>query len=302
MRVSSRSKMSIAFTLFALAAVIAGLLASAALRGSTSSAHAAGNQVIRQISSAGTTSITSTPLGKDGLQAPEINSASAGLGNAPVPQFKYGVVNRSGSSFSAVSPSAQADAVATSSTALKISFNGINHRQQRLANNGNQFSLEPPDQGLCVGNGFILETINDALNVYDLKGNSLKGVTDLNTFYGYPPAINRTTGAFGQFVTDPSCYFDKPTQRWFHIVLTIEVDPKTGAFLGPNHLDIAVSQTSSPLGLFTIYRIPVQDDGTQGTPNHKCQGLPPTGLGPCLGDYPHLGADANGFYITTNEY
>ena len=24
--------------------------------------------------------------------------------------------------------------------------------------------------------------------------------------------------------------------------------------------------------------------------------------GPCLGDYPHIGADANGFYITTNEF
>src|SRR5206468_12620654 len=23
---------------------------------------------------------------------------------------------------------------------------------------------------------------------------------------------------------------------------------------------------------------------------------------PCLGDYPHIGADANGFYITTNAY
>ena len=28
----------------------------------------------------------------------------------------------------------------------------------------------------------------------------------------------------------------------------------------------------------------------------------PGTTGPCLGDYPHLGADANGFYVTTNEY
>ncbi len=32
-------------------------------------------------------------------------------------------------------------------------FNGVNHRDQRLANGGNQFSVEPPDQGMCVGNG-----------------------------------------------------------------------------------------------------------------------------------------------------
>jgi hypothetical protein len=123
----------------------------------------------------------------------------------------------------------------------------------------------------------------------------LIGVTDLNTFYGYPAAINRSTGVRGPFVTDPSCYFDQPTQRWFHVVLTLDTHPN-GSFTGNNHLDLAVSQTSDPTGKWTIYRIPVQDDGTQGTPNHGCS------KGPCLGDYPHIGADANGFYITTNEY
>src|SRR6266545_4469862 len=81
-------------------------------------------------------------------------------------------------------------------------------RDQRTANGGNQFSLEPPDQGLCAGNGFVMESLNDVLRVYDRSGNALVGVIDLNTFYGYPPAINRTTGQFGPFVTDPSCYFD----------------------------------------------------------------------------------------------
>jgi hypothetical protein len=129
-------------------------------------------------------------------------------------------------------------------------------------------------------------------------------VTDLNTFYGYPAAIHRAPPrVFGQFVTDPSCYYDAQTQRWFNVVLTLEIAPKSGDFLGPNHLDIAVSQTSNPTGKWTIYRLPVQDDGTQGTPDHGCSGnLDGTGHGPCLGDYPHIGADANGFYVTTNEY
>src|SRR5262249_11905673 len=35
---------------------------------------------------------------------------------------------------------------------------------------------------------------------------------------------------------------------------------------------------------------------TQGTPDHKCA------KGFCLGDYPHIGADANAFFITTNEF
>jgi len=183
-----------------------------------------------------------------------------------------------------------------SSPQLITSFDGLNHRDQRTANGGNQFSVEPPDQGLCAGNGFVMESLNDVLRVYDRSGNALVGVIDLNTFYGYPPAINRTTRQFGPFVTDPSCYFDADTQRWFNVVLTLDVDPVSGDFLGPNHLDLAVSTTSDPTGSYTIYRIPAQDDGTQGTPNHNCAG------GPCLGDFPHLGADRNGFYITTNEY
>jgi len=296
MPLSKRSKLSVVFSLFALLAIISGLLITGVVQRSQS-AHASGNQFIRQISSAGTTSFTQAAPGKDGFQSPEIDRAVAGFSHTSVHPFNYGVYNRSGSQrLSTVSPSAQGATAITSGPELETSFDGINHRQQRLANGGNQFSLEPPDQGLCVGNGFIFETVNDALNVYNANGKSLLGVTALNSFYNYPHSINRTTGVFGPEPTDPSCYFDQPTQRWFHIILTLGQDPKTGAFTGANQLDLAVSQTSSPLGAFTLYHINTIDDGTGGTPNHMCDG------GPCIGDYPHIGADANGFYITTNEY
>jgi hypothetical protein len=60
-----------------------------------------------------------------------------------------------------------------------------------------------------------------------------------------------------------------------------------------NHLDLAVSQTSNPTGGWNIYRIDVTNDGT------NAGGVNP---GPFLGDYPHIGADANGIYLTTNAY
>ena len=41
-------------------------------------------------------------------------------------------------------------------------FTGLTHFQQRTARNGNQFSTEPPDQGLAVGNGLVLEGVNSA--------------------------------------------------------------------------------------------------------------------------------------------
>ncbi len=186
---------------------------------------------------------------------------------------------------------------------LVRSFDGIDHRDQVLANGGSDFaSAEPPDQGLCVGHGHVTEAVNDAVRFYTTTGAPLGPPRDLNSFFGYAPEIS-SSGVIGPFITDPSCLFDPTTQRWFLTVLTAEVDPVSGAFLGPNHVDIAVSRTSDPTKSWAIYRLAVQDDGTQGTPNHHCTAAGPgTGDGPCLGDYPHIGADAAGFYVTTNEY
>ena len=247
----------------------------------------------RGIVPSATTNIQPTPQGSDALQSPEFDPSlvDPDLGSLS----GGGMVNRSIAVGPGAGLSASSGKKAKSNPQLVLSFDGLNHRNQRLANGGNQFSLEPPDQGLCVGNGFVLETVNDVLRVYDTSGNALVGVTDLNTFYGYPPAIVRPS-TFGPEITDPSCFFDSDTQRWFHVALTLYRKGTTSAFAGPNHLDLAVSQTSSPLGSWNIYSIPVQDDGTEGTPNHQCAG------GPCLGDYPHMGADANGIYLTTNQF
>lgn len=188
-----------------------------------------------------------------------------------------------------------------------LSVDGLNFRQQRLANNGNQFSVEPPDQGLCVGNGYVLESVNTVLRIFKTDGTPATGVVDLNTFYGYPAAIDRTKPAgqprFGPSLTDPICLYDQETKRFYHVVLTIATDPVTGGNPGPNSLDIAVSKTSDPLGEWIIYRIPAQNDGTQGTPNHGCSLNPDgSGNGPCLADYPQLSLDGEGLYITTNEF
>jgi hypothetical protein len=208
-------------------------------------------------------------------------------------------------------PSVTSGKKAKSNPTFNFGFEGLNHYQQRFARRGNQFSVEPPDQGMCAGNGYVVENVNDVLNVFSaatgasvLPDNTATNIVsgfprnvnhavDLNSFYGYAPAINRTTGIRGQFVTDPSCLFDAQTQRWFVVVLTLEVVPTTGAFTHVNHLDLAVSQTSNPTGSWNIYRIDVTNDGT------NTGGVNP---GPFLGDYPHIGADANGFYITTNAY
>jgi hypothetical protein len=172
-------------------------------------------------------------------------------------------------------------------------FAGISHLQQRLAGGGNQFSLEPPDQALAVGNGFVLESVNLAIAAYTPTG-TLLAIDSLNDFFGLAPAILRTVSppVFGPFTSDPRAYYDASTGRWFVTVLEIDTDPATGAFKGGSSVLIAVSQTSSPLGGWNLFAI---DTTNAGDPiNHPgC---------PCFGDQPLIGADANGFYVTTNEF
>src|SRR2546422_5834238 len=199
---------------------------------------------------------------------------------------------------------------AKSHPAFNVGFEGLNFYQQRYSRQGNQLSLEPPDQGLCVGNGYIVETVNNVLNIFNSAGQSVlpdntatnivsgfprdvNHAVDLNSFFGYPPAVDRAhSNLRGPQVTDPSCLYDAQTQRFFLVVLTLETFP-TGGFTTVNHLDIAVSRTADPTGLWNIYRVDVTNDGTNAGGVNPC---------PCLGDYPHIGADANGFYVTTNAY
>jgi hypothetical protein len=186
---------------------------------------------------------------------------------------------------------------AKSNPEVKLSFEGLNHLDSDSAFGGNQFSLEPADQGLCAGNGYILESVNAAVRVYnDANGAPVSPVLALNEFYGFPPVIDFSTFTFGPFTFDISCHFDPDSNRWFHLAVDLDQDPTTGAFTGKNYLDLAVSTSSDPTGTWNVYRIPGINDGTEGTPDHNCAG------GPCFADFPHIGVDKNGVYITTNEF
>jgi hypothetical protein len=289
--------------------VAACLMASTALAPAMAAAPVAADGGTRQMQSSGTAApVAAATASVDGIAVhefrPDPDAVRSGEPSASGPDLKN-------VQFGPVDGEAQAASpLAMPATNQRLSFNGLTARQQRLANGGNQFTVEPPDQGLCVGNGFVLETVNDVLRIFDTSGNPVTGVVDLNTFYGYPAQFVRPAGPQGPFVTDPSCLYDTATQRWFHLVLTLEVFPDTGDFTGKNHLDLAVSQTADPTGKWTRYQLDVTDDGSGGTPNHGCQPGPgprpghhaPTNPNACIGDFPHLGADQHGIYLTTNEY
>lgn len=294
------------------AAIVATSVATAPVAGASGASGST-----RVVPLAGTTSYNPSDEGNDGFGQPELGPGADAAGGGSSSHNQNGV-NRSRSiehTAASVTGAPVAAGVGVSSTGpatVVTTFDGLNHRNQRRANGGNQFSLEPPDQGLCVGNGVELEVINDVMKIYSPSGGTVKGTEDLNTFFGYAAQFDRTKFLVGPFVTDPSCLFDSATNRWFLAVLTLEVFPTTGDFTGANHLDLAVSQTGDPTGGWNFYHVQVQDDGNNGTPNHGCTGIPPFGSpaptipptfkNACIGDFPHIGADAFGVYLTTNEY
>ena len=176
------------------------------------------------------------------------------------------------------------------------------HNQRRDADGGNQLSLEPPDQGLCVGNGHVIEAVNDIFAVYTTAGvktSPATGFESMNQFFIGDHQIDRTVTPvqFGTFLSDPRCVYDTSTGRWFMTILSFARDPGTGAFEGPAKLWIATSKssvaTTNPTD-WNIISIFQTNDGTDGTPTHpNC---------PCFGDQPLVGIDANGVYVTTNEF
>ncbi len=174
---------------------------------------------------------------------------------------------------------------------LFTGFNGLNHFQQRNSNGGNQFSLEPPDQALAVGNGFILEGVNDAFNIYNTAGvPQLAAPIAATQFFNLPATIVRPDGPFGPFMSDPVALFDSSTQRFFVIMASIETNPVTGEFLAQTRLHIAVSQSADPTGAWTVFLLDSTDANN------------PDGQGSRLPDYEKIGVDQNGFYISSNEF
>ena len=159
--------------------------------------------------------------------------------------------------------------------------------------NANGFNLEPPDQGLGVGNGFVFEAVNLVFALYDTSGNRVAGPVSANSFLKLPPAFDSAGKTYGPSLSDPKVYYDQALKRWFVTILEFDVNPATGAATGRTHVYIAVSTSELPLN-FNVLSIDTTDDGTQGTPAHPdC---------PCFGDQPLIGADKYGFYISTNEF
>ncbi len=238
--------------------------------------------------------------GNGGYQASSPGTSSAKFSLQVGPTIEKDDAGNSGPSTQKNPPTVAPNPASNGITTQNQHFSGfpaLDHFDSNTASNGNQFSLEPPDQGLCVGGNFVIETINDVTAVYSASSHTiLSGPTALNAFFGLPVAADFSANpvVFGVETTDPKCYYDSATGHWFMTTLELDLDPASGAFTGQTHVYITVSQTSNPTGAWSIFTFNTSDDGKNNSPSHPgC---------PCLGDQPLIGADQFGFYISTNEF
>ena len=167
-------------------------------------------------------------------------------------------------------PVAANTTVTTKNVRGESGFVGMTGYDQAVANGG--VDLEPPDQGLCAGQGVVGEFINNSFTVYQPDGSHLLGVIPSYALFKQPSTA---------FLSDPRCHYDGPTQRWFLTEFIVGAPAPSLQF-------IAVSNTSDPTGVYTVWAINTTDKGTTGCP--------------CFGDYDELGMDNNGVYITTDEF
>ncbi len=214
--------------------------------------------------------------GTTGVVAPSHQAAAAAGQIASHAQRGVRATPRSaGAASSHAGAPAAAAASSSISSSLLQNFNGTSSNDSRRTNFNQQF--EPPDQGLCVGNGFVLEPVNSAFRIFKTNGHSLIGPSNVNDLFDEGST---------QFTSDPRCYYDPTTNTWFATILFLSGGENPDG--KSSHLDIAVNSSGNPENIWTQYQIDTTDTGGSGCP--------------CFGDQPTLGIDQDNLYVTTNEF
>jgi len=172
-------------------------------------------------------------------------------------------------------------------------FDGLNAADSRLADNGNQFTNEPPDGAICEAHGVAVELVNSAVQFFTSTGTLVTPPLSANEFYGLPPSIDRQHDPItfpGPSLGDPRCLYDAGSDRMMILFWGTGQDRKTGGFTGVNSYFLAVAASSDPLGSYYRYRLDVDKVGAVG-----CKIA-------CLADFPMIGSDANSVTISYNSF
>jgi hypothetical protein len=123
----------------------------------------------------------------------------------------------------------------------------------------------PPDPELAVGPSHVIAVVNVAFEIYDKSGATAAGPFTFSSFMAANP--NCDSGVF-----DPNVLYDEAADRY---ILGIDGDG--------THYCLAVSATSSPLGVWHIYAFS-------------------TASGIQFFDYPHAGVGRDAIYMGANIF
>ena len=189
--------------------------------------------------------------------------------------------------FSSVPPHALMLKAQSQAAANIANFDGLSQLDQRSADNGNQFSLEPPDQALATNGVYVLQAVNNALTVFDASGKQLIAPVSTNRFFNLQSELNRVNGQFGPSLSDPRAFYDPDSKRWFVFEWGI-IQNANGQALGATYQFFAVSETSNPLGNWRVSQF--------DTTNGQIAGCP------CIPDFQQIGFNKNGVFVTHNLF
>jgi len=153
--------------------------------------------------------------------------------------------------------------------------------------------IEPPDQGLCAGNGSVVETNNiGEILVYNTALQRQSAPIPLDTIMGL---TSRGWSSGG----DPSCEYDSSNGGHWFFTEIVSANPEasggpfTGCFAAAANTcyeGIAVSQGSSPFGPYWVYFL-------NANYNHREPGYPFL-----LNDFAKIGVTRDAFLLFYDEF
>ena len=172
--------------------------------------------------------------GTTGVVAPSRRAAAAaGQTATHAPRGVRAIPRSTGSGSARLAAPSAAAAIASVPSSLLENFNGTSSNDSRKTNFNQQF--EPPDQGLCVGNGYVLEPVNSAFRIFRTDGHNLFGPANVNDLFDQGST---------QFTSDPRCYYDAATNTWFATILFLSGGENPDG--KSSQLDIAVNSSGNP--------------------------------------------------------
>lgn len=135
----------------------------------------------------------------------------------------------------------------------------------------------PPDPSLAVGPNHIVETVNQSIAFFTKDG-EMQFQQRLNDTD--QPSFFDDVGV-GSFAFDPKCFYDQYSERFFVLALEVYQD------INEAYITFAVSDDHDPNGIWHRYRT---------------FAVTQVDIASYWVDYPGLGFDQNGFYVTGNLF